>query len=75
MKKELEVITIDDKDYVIIEEVEHNNKTYLYLSNVINDEDTLIRKVDEDDKETILPLQDEQEFEIACNLLFKNFAN
>ena len=75
MEKELEVITIDNKDYVVIEEVKHNNKTFLYLSNIINDEDTLIRKLDENDKNTVLPLQDEQEFEIACNLLFKNFAN
>lgn len=75
MKKELEVITIDNKDYVIIEEVEHDNKTFLYLSNITDDEDTLIRKLDENDKNTVLPLQDEQEFEIACNLLFKNFAN
>lgn len=75
MEKELEVITIDNKDYVVIEEVKHNNKTFLYLSNIINDEDTLIRKLDENDKNNVLPLQDEQEFEIACNLLFKNFAN
>ena len=75
MEKELEVITIDNKDYVVIEEVKHNNKTFLYLSNIINDEDTLIRKLDENDKNNVLPLQDEQESEIACNLLFKNFAN
>ena len=75
MEKELEVITIDDKDYVIIEEVDHENDKYLYLSNVIDEEDTLIRKINKDDENTVLPLKDESEFELACNLLFKFLAN
>lgn len=75
MEKELEVITIDDKDYVIIEEVDHENDKYLYLSNVIDEEDTLIRKINKDDTKTVLPLKDENEFELACNLLFKFLAN
>lgn len=75
MEKELEVITIDDKDYVIIEEVDHENDKYLYLSNVIDEEDTLIRKINKDDNKTVLPLKDENEFELACNLLFKFLAN
>jgi hypothetical protein len=75
MEKELEVITIDDKDYVIIEEVDHENDKYLYLSNVIDEEDTLIRKINKDDENKVLPLRDENEFELACNLLFKFLAN
>ena len=75
MEKELEVITIDDKDYVIIESVDHENNKYLYLSNVIDEEDTLIRKINKDDENKVLPLRDENEFELACNLLFKFLAN
>ena len=74
MEKEVEVITIDNKDYAVIEEVNHNDNTFLYLANVIDEEDTLIRKVDQNDEDTVLPLKDDKEFELACNLLFKELA-
>ena len=72
MNKDFEVVTIDDKDYIIIDEITHEDNTFLYLSNTTNEDDTLIRKME---KDMIIPLKDEKEFEIACNLLLKNIAN
>ncbi len=69
--KDLEVVTIDGTDYVIIKEVKHEDISYLYLSNINDEEDTLIRKTDKEDKDLILPLENDQEFELACNLLLK----
>lgn len=67
---ELEVITVNDKEYVIIKEVQHNDTTFLYLSNLVDENDTLIRKRDK--KNDVFPLESEEEFELACNLLLKH---
>ncbi len=75
MEKEVEIIEIDDKEYVIIEEATHKEKTFFYLSNIQDEEDTLIRKASYDDKTKVIPLESEEEFEIACNLLYKNIIN
>lgn len=72
--KELDVVTINEQDYVVLKECTKNNKTYLYLSNINDDDDTLIRKVDENDKNTVIPLESENEFELACNLFIKEIA-
>ena len=72
MKKELEVITLGDKDYYILNEVKRNGVTYIYLSNVLDKDDTLIRKSSKDDEELFIPLETEEEFELACLLLFRN---
>ena len=70
--KDLEVITIDGEDYLILKEVKHENVSYFYLSNVNNEEDTLIRKSDKKDKDLLVPLESDMEFELACNLLLKH---
>lgn len=70
--KDLEVVTIDENQYLVLKEVKHDDISYLYLSNINDEEDTLIRKTDKKDKDMILPLENEQEFEIACNLLLKH---
>ena len=72
MKKELEVITLGDKDYYILNEVKRNGVTYIYLSNVLDRDDTLIRKSSKDDEELFIPLETEEEFELACLLLFRS---
>ena len=72
MEKELEVITIDNKDYAILKEKEYNDTTYIFLSNVANQDDIMIRKSSEEDKDLFVPLENEKEFNISCLLLFKN---
>ena len=70
--RDLEVVKIEGNSYVIIKEVKHGNTSYLYLSNINDEEDTLIRKMDEKEKDMIIPLENDQEFELACNLLLKH---
>ncbi len=70
--RDLEVVEIDDKSYLILKEVIKDNKTYLYLSNINDEEDTLIRKLENND---VLPLENDKEFELACNLFIKEIAN
>ena len=41
MKKELEVITLGDNDYYILNEVKRNGVTYIYLSNVLDKDDLI----------------------------------
>lgn len=72
MEKELEIITLGDKDYFILNEVKRNGVTYIYLSNVEDKDDTLIRKSSKDDDTLYVPLESEEEFELACLLLFRH---
>ena len=60
MEKELEVITIDNKDYAILKETEYNDTTYIFLSNVANQDDIMIRKSSEEDKDLFVPLYNEK---------------
>lgn len=72
MEKELEIVEIDNKEYYVIKEIPHGNNVYLYLSNVTNDDDMMIRKTTSQDKDLIVPLSSKQEFDIACALMFSN---
>lgn len=75
MKKELDVVNIDNKNYLVINKVTSNDNTFLYLSNIEDEDDTLIRKIDKNDSSQAIPLENDKEFEIACNLLIKNIAS
>lgn len=66
--RDVEVVDINDNTYIILKEVKHKETSFLYLSNINDEEDTLIRKSDGDN---LVPLASEEEFEIACNLLVK----
>lgn len=72
MDKEVEVIDIYDKQYMIIKEVNHNDTDYLFLSNVSDSNDTMIRKTDKNDKDLIIPLSGDDEYELACLLFTKD---
>ena len=53
----------------ILKEVKNVGTTYVFLSNVANSEDMMIRKSVND--EDYVPLDGDKEFELACLLLFK----
>ena len=69
--KELEVITIKDKDYAIIREVKEENTIYVYLVNVEDENDIMIRKSSKQDENLYIPLENEEEYNLASMLLFK----
>lgn len=59
---ELDVYTIDNKNYLLIDKIYN----YLYLSNEENEEDTLILKEDVNNK--LLPLDNDEELKNALSL-------
>ena len=65
--KEVDVYTFDNKNYVLLDRIEN----YLFLSNEKNDHDMMIRKIEneDEDEETLLPLESDEEFEKALLLL------
>lgn len=69
--KDVEIITIDSKKYAIMNEVTDENITYLYLSNIDDPNDVMIRKSSSTDENEFIPLEDEEEFHLATLLLFK----
>ena len=68
--QEFEVMTIDNKEYLIVNEIEHKGNYYIYLVNPLNELDVMIRKQSKEDKDLYIPLN-EDEFNLANLLLFK----
>ena len=62
---------IDDKEYMITNEIEDNNLIYYFLSNLDEKEDIMIRKTKKDDPSILYPLDNVDEVEHAINLLEK----
>ena len=69
--KEMEVITIGKKDYCIVREVDEDNTHYVFLSNVVNPADIMIRKSSLSDPDLYIPLENEDEYYLANLLLFR----
>lgn len=74
MVDNINVITLeDDIEYAIIEEIIHDDKKYVFLTNVNDYEDFCIRKVIIDGNEQFLVgLDDDVEFDLALMLFAKN---
>jgi len=68
----IEVVNIDDKNYYVVNELNIENKKYVFLVNEKNNKDIVIRKLKkEDDKEFLIGLDDEKEFD----LVMKEYLN
>lgn len=67
-----EYFELDGKNYIITNEVNHDDFTYYFLSNEDDIYDIMIKKSKKDDPNTLLPLDNENEFKSAINLLRKN---
>lgn len=68
--EELKTLKLEDGiEYLVIDEIKNDNVTYLYLSNIQDEEDFCIRKkIDED---TLIGLKDDKEFDFALMLYMK----
>jgi hypothetical protein len=75
MDKEVEIITIDNKDYAILKETETDSNTYFYLSNINDSNDIMIRKSSKEDNDLLIPLDNEKEFDLASSLLIKDYID
>lgn len=52
---------IDGKTYLILKEAKIDNNTYYYLANKDKEDDFLIRKLDPNNQQLIMPLDNEEE--------------
>lgn len=68
-EREVEYVLIDNKKYEVVMEKAYNDTTYMYLSNLDDENDNLIRKYTTVDQETIYPLDNDEEFELAMSLI------
>lgn len=70
--EELEILTIDDKDYAVIDRIKDNDSTYVYLTNIDDETDFFVRKEQND---TLLALEDETELNKTLELFAKKHEN
>ena len=68
-EREVEYVLIDNKKYEVVMEKASGDTTYMYLSNLDDENDNLIRKYTTVDQETIYPLDNDEEFELAMSLI------
>lgn len=72
--KQVEIVDIENKKYMVLNEIENEGETYLYLSNLKNPKDFIIQKLDKSDNDYLINLDDEDEFNKALQL-FNNSIN
>lgn len=63
--KEVSAYSFNGKNYLLVTKINQ----YLFLVNEADSKDMMIRKEDENDKQLLLPLEDDEEFEQALLLL------
>lgn len=71
MEQEMDVVTINDKEYLIMKKIKFKDNIFVYLSNVLDEDDVLIKKMSED---KIVSLESVNEFELACNIFLQNIV-
>ena len=67
--QEADVYTINDKEYILLNKIKNKENTYLYFSNISKGNDYIIRKLDLEDEDSMVPLDDEKEVQKAILLL------
>ena len=69
--QQVEIIDIENKKYMVLNEITDNDETYLYLTNIKNPKDFIIQKVDKNDKDYLVNLDNDEEFKKALDLFSK----
>ena len=65
---ELKIVTLEGKEYTVLDEIQTDNTTYVYFVNPNNLIDFCIRKLVDEKKELLLGLNNAEEFEYALKL-------
>lgn len=65
---EIEYVIIDNNRFGIINEVKYENTTYVYLANLEDPTDQLIRKYTTENQDDLFPLDSDAEFDFALTL-------
>ena len=69
--RDVEIMTIDQKDYIIMKEVVENGISFVFLSGLEDPDDVMIRKSSPQDPYIYIPLENEEEYRLATLLFFK----
>lgn len=64
----IDYVIIDDKKYGILKETTYNDATYVFLANLNDPKDQLIKKYYETNKDELLPLDSDEEFNYILTL-------
>ena len=64
----IDYVIIEDKKYGILKETTYNEATYVFLANLNDPKDQLIKKYYESNKEELLPLDSDEEFNYILTL-------
>lgn len=70
--KEEPIYEIDGLEYFLLKQIQKDNETYYYFSNVDVEDDYLIRKQDKDNPDYMIPIKDEEELKKALLYLTDN---
>ncbi|MBQ8132658.1 MAG: hypothetical protein IJ193_09215 [Bacilli bacterium] len=65
----VDIYDIDGKEYMLLDRVTQKKNTYLYLSNVEEGNDYIIRKINPKNEEEMIPLDSEEEVKKAILLI------
>ncbi len=68
---DVDIYVIGNQEYYLLDEIEIDGTHYLYLSKVNDEGDFMLRKRDKQDKDLLLPLDNEREVKMAA-LVFSN---
>lgn len=74
--KEVEYITLEGKDYIIIDSIKLNDTTYEYLINENDEKDFFVRKLSvEVDGNYFVNLETDEEFDQAMTAFYQKHKN
>mgnify|MGYP004611882577 FL=1 len=68
----IEYVIIDDKRFGVISEIPNQDTVYVFLANLEDPSEQLIRKYKIENRDDLLPLETDQEFDFALKLFNKN---
>ena len=68
----IEYVIIDDKRFGVISEIPNQDTVYVFLANLEDPSEQLIRKYKIENNDDLLPLETDQEFDFALKLFNKN---
>ena len=69
---DVDTITINNKEYIILKEIINNNNHYCYLSNINDNSDIMIKKIIIENNEEYFINLTQDEFYLALNLFIKS---
>lgn len=73
---ECNVITINNIEYTEIDKINYNNNTYIFLANIDNPSDYMIRKLTiKNNEEYLSALNSEEEFKELLNIFKNKYTN